>query len=386
MELQGGYIRSFETVEEFNEERNNNYYEPWVSYTNEVSAVTYNKTEEEKLRTPLTFEIISDGNIKWIAPRSSFTRTIEYRKNDGEWTSITSSIYGTNISVVSGDTVQFKGDNATYGSGNVFGDVTLWTHFVDDSCFYKVKGNIMSLINSTGFSTATTLTSDYTFPGLFSYCSGLTDASELLLPATTLTKSCYDTMFVDCTSLTTAPELPAKTMTPGCYTGMFLRCTSLTTAPELPATTMASSACSAMFWGCTSLTTAPELPATTLADYCYSGMFSYCTSLTQAPELPATTLAEGCYIEMFNYCTSLTEAPELPATTLANYCYSNMFEGCSNLNYIKCLATNISASYCTTYWVNGVASNGTFVKNPSMSSWTTGSNGIPANWTVQDAQ
>ena len=40
-----------------------------------------------------------------------------------------------------------------------------------------------------------------------------------------------------------------------------------------------------LFLDCTSLVSAPELPATTLADYCYRYMFSNCSSLTQAPEL-----------------------------------------------------------------------------------------------------
>ena len=85
---------------------------------------------------------------------------------------------------------------------------------------------------------------------------------------------------------------------------------------------------------------------------------------------------------MFKGCTSLTTAPELPATTLTTYCYQWMFQLCTNLNYIKCLATDISASNCTTGWVNNVASTGTFVKAASMSSWTTGTNGIPEGWTV----
>ena len=89
---------------------------------------------------------------------------------------------------------------------------------------------------------------------------------------------------------------------------------------------------------------------------------------------------------MFYGCTSLTTAPELPATTLAEYCYNYMFIDCTNLNYIKCLATDISASNCTNNWVYGVqTTSGTFIKNSSMSSWTTGVNGIPSNWTVQDA-
>ena len=62
-----------------------------------------------------------------------------------------------------------------------------------------------------------------------------------------------------------------------------------------------------------------------------------------------------------------------------------MFKGCTNLNYIKCLATDISASSCLNYWVDGVASTGTFVKAASMTSWRTGESGIPNDWTVQDA-
>ena len=90
---------------------------------------------------------------------------------------------------------------------------------------------------------------------------------------------------------------------------------------------------------------------------------------------------------MFGDCTALTTAPELPATTLVYQCYYGMFYGCTRLNYIKCLATDKSASYCTDNWVNTVAATGTFVKDPNMSTstWGTGVNGIPTNWTVQDA-
>ena len=88
---------------------------------------------------------------------------------------------------------------------------------------------------------------------------------------------------------------------------------------------------------------------------------------------------------MFKGCTSLTTAPELGDYTLTSGCYSEMFRGCSSLNYIKTLATNISASSCTYLWVSGVSATGTFVKNPTMTSWTTGYDGIPTGWTVEDA-
>lgn len=142
-----------------------------------------------------------------------------------------------------------------------------------------------------------------------------------------------------------------------------------------------------LFVGCTTIVHISKdfLPATTLADDCYHSMFADCTSLTTAPELPATTLADDCYSEMFNNCTSLTTAPELPAATLKLYCYHSMFAGCTKLNYIKMLATDISASSCLYNWVNGVASSGTFVKNPAMTTLPTGSSGIPSGWTVVNA-
>ena len=118
----------------------------------------------------------------------------------------------------------------------------------------------------------------------------------------------------------------------------------------------------------------------------FTALFWKATKLTSAENLimPATTLTIGCYQEMFNGCTSLTTAPTLPATTLTNFCYSMMFNNCPSLNYIKCLATDISAYHCTDYWTSGVASTGTFVKAASMNDWTTGKNGIPNNWTIEN--
>ena len=147
-------------------------------------------------------------------------------------------------------------------------------------------------------------------------------------------------LFRDCKSLTSVPELPATTLANYCYSYMFRNCTSLSQAPELPATTLAQSCYTYMFSGCTSLTQAPELPATTLAQACYQDMFSGCKSLTQAPELPATKLAAYCYSYMFDGCTSLTQAPELPATTLASNCYYYMFDGCTSLKRIKMNASS----------------------------------------------
>ena len=304
--------------------------------------------------------------------------------------------------VQSGNTIMWKGNMTPTSNG--IGTFSSTGEF-------DVEGNAMSLLFGDNFSGQTSLSGkDWAFSSLFRWCENLINAENLVLPATTLSEHCYQMMFIGCenlisapelpattladncyqfmfkacSSLTTAPQLPATTLEHGCYQMMFIWCTSLTTAPELPATTLANSCYESMFEGCSSLTEAPILPATTLADNCYQFMFKACSSLTTAPQLPATTLAEGCYESMFEGCTSLTTAPQLPATTLADYCYSNMFYNCTSLSAVTCLATDISASYCTDNWFRYVSSSGTFTKDASMNDWTSGADGIPSSWSVQN--
>ena len=107
-------------------------------------------------------------------------------------------------------------------------------------------------------------------------------------------------------------------------------------------------------------------------------MFYNCTALKEIP-LFSSTGKVTTMSSMFYGCTSLTKAPILPATTLASACYQFMFRDCTKLNYIKMLATDIPDSWCLNNWVTNVASSGTFVKNPAMS---TGNLRIPSGWTV----
>ena len=379
---------------------------------------------------PLTFKAIEDGAVIISNP---LRLTIKYGHPGEQFSSSSDEII--NLPYVAGEAVCLLGDNATYAMSNSESD---YTNVKCTSPCY-LYGNIMSLVNSEDYESATKL-EHLAFTGLFRDNANIIIRADrpLLLPATTLAFACYDSMFYGCTSLTSAPDLPATTLASSCYSSMFYGCTSLTSAPELPATTLASSCYSYMFYGCTGLTsapelpattlasscynhmfyrctgltsapelpattlasscysgmfdacrgltTAPELPATTLASGCYNSMFAICTSLTSAPKLPATTLALGCYSGMFSYCTGLTTAPELPAITLNNSCYSNMFRGCTSLNYIKMMATDISATDCMKGWVSGVAKEGTFVKNEESTWNVTGASGIPEGWTVQSVK
>ena len=347
----------------------------------------------------LTTVALEDGTISFNILKSMGTdmiTSISYSIDEGEtWETVQNQDdkqehLAIDVYVNEGDKVLWKGDAQQMGyyDQDEYGDYV--GSFFSSTCEFDVEGNMMSLLYGDDFKGEDTLEYEGQFACLFydydeeKECK-VVNARNLSLSATTLVEGCYSSMFQGCTSLTTAPELPATALTRYCYSNMFYDCTNLTSAPELPATTLADSCYYNMFSSCASLTTAPELPATILKSSCYNSMFQGCTSLTTAPELPATTLAINCYGYMFRNCTSLTTAPELLATILAESCYSNIFNGCSNLNYIKCLATDKSAAFCTSYWVSGVASSGTFVKAASMTSWPSGTSGIPSNWTVQDA-
>ena len=313
--------------------------------------VKFNKTKPYVELPYLTF-VAEEANSTIKLNRTGTATTLanaslQYSTDNGEtWNDYT---LGDAITLANvGDSVKFKGTNTRLGVNS-----SNYHKFVITGKI-KASGDITSLFNGVG--------GDFAMPAYG--CNGL---------------------FVNCSSLTVAPELPSTTLATYCYNSLFQGCTSLASAPELPATTLATYCYQYMFQGCTSLTSAPELPATTLATNCYYYMFKNCTSLTSAPELPATTLATYCYCYMFQGCTSLTSAPELPATTLASYCYHYMFQGCSNLSYIKAMFTTTPSGTYTGSWVKGVASNGTFVKNAAASWTTTGVSGIPNGWTVETA-
>lgn len=263
-----------------------------------------------------------------------------YKSGSPQWTNAEYSTDGVNwesydlttlpsILIPSGGRIYIRG-NGRFGDN--YTDTTYYSLRLDVD--HIIGGNIYSVIDKTSFSTRTTSVN-----------------SKELLGA-----------FMDNTHLISAAKLNFGNVS-----------------------TVSSQSFFNMFSGCTSLTTPPtSLPATTVATNCYGQMFSGCTSLTTAPELPATTVATSCYDKMFQGCSSLTTAPELPATTLESVCYIGMFSGCTSLNTVKCLAEDISAANCTANWLKNVSATGTFIKSANMSGWTTGNNGIPSGWAVQN--
>lgn len=278
----------------------------------------------------LTFIPRETGRFKYTSymGTSKYVLNTVYYSLDGgtTWTQLPNATYTPNVEA--GQKIMWKGNFSSISHA-----VGILTNSFGSTGEFDIEGNIMSLVFSDNFQGKTDLSGTrYIFESIFAW-EDVVSAQHLILPATQLGMGCYNFMF----------------------------------------------------GGCRSLVTPPELPATTLARECYVGMFQGCWSLVAAPALPATQLADECYNSMFRDCTSLAAAPELPAATLTDRCYKQMFDGCTSLAQVKCLATDISADACTYYWVRDVSSSGTFTKASSMSEWTTGTNGIPNNWTVQNA-
>lgn len=258
--------------------------------------------------TPLTIEAVEAGTIQVIYQGDlTLPKPITYTKN-GVSTSITAS---TDITVAAGDVVSFCSENSSVND-----DATGWLNILADHKIY-VYGNVMSLINDEGdFSKDKTISGDYALAALFASNTDLYNHPEkkLLLPATTLSASCYNQMFYNCTSLTTAPELPATTLATRCYFSMFQGCSSLKTAPELPATTLATRCYYTMFYKCSGLETAPVLPATTLAEKCYYGMFMYCPKLSSVSCKATSGMNKTNLAFWLDYAGSDATSPTLHVT------------------------------------------------------------------------
>ena len=335
----------------------------------------------------LKFTAAADNSFVKMNVGGTWTPDMKYSLDGINWTSWDY----TQISIPNGHWIYMKGNNP-----DGFNQSDTNYRYFSMGGRIKASGSIMSLIDDGDGTLLTIPQTNYCFSNLFSGCGALLTVPEL--PATKLFTRCYNYMFRNCTRLTTIPydllpayETNANSAHTGAYYAMFMGCTALTNSCNINFTVSNSSIQYAnMFRDCTSLKNIGTIAITSFTGggkNDMEAMFRGCTSLTTIPSglLQATTLKNGCYKSMFMDCTSLTTAPDLHATKLVDSCYSGMFSGCTNLNYIKCLATDISAANCTSNWVSGVAATGTFVKNASMTSWTTGVNGIPSDWSVQDA-
>lgn len=284
-----------------------------------------------------TINTATNANCKIAVPY-----TIEYSFDKSTWNSVYINTTNTkNITICTipvGGKAYFRSNNnrIDYKAYNSSGYIN-FNYFVLKSPKltpqFVISGNIMSLTHGDNF-IGVKNTAPYEFIALFYSCDAIYDASNLILPATSLGKYAYAYMFSYCTNLITAPTLPATNLDYACYCGMFYSAENLKNTQSI---------------------------------------------------LPSLDLKQYCYKDMFMQCYELEKAPILPALKLQLYCYQSMFQNSLKINYIKAMFTTYPSGTYTTNWVNGVASTGTFVKNSAATWDVTGTYGIPSGWTVETA-
>lgn len=181
-----------------------------------------------------TIEITQAGNLYLKSSYANGTQptliSFDYSLNNGSWQTVTEQIdnpgglYGTIAYIGSfsvGDIIRIR-HTGSFNNGEVVG------RRFEGSAYFKVYGNIMSLLYGDSFIGKHSLISAYEFHNMFydNTISFLTDCENLVLPATSLTQNCYQEMF-RYAIITKAPVLPATTLVENCYGGMFYGCSNL---------------------------------------------------------------------------------------------------------------------------------------------------------------
>lgn len=269
------YLKLFDThsnYETFAGDTLNPMIKPNVSHCVSENEVHYNPLKYDYSKDYLTIESLEDNNqICWEATGNSSRKTISASTDNGQtWTAFTASYDAgspeyveTKIATLNaGEKVLVKGENAAYYASNYASKFVITKNV-------NISGNIMSLIHGDLFENNNTLTESYCFTILFRACN-VVSAENLILPATTLTEGCYQSMFYNCTSLTVAPELPATALAAWCYSYMFSNCTSLT-----------------------KVATVPSSVKTVGADYC-CGMYCQATNIPQSQDYSSYAYVCNC--------------------------------------------------------------------------------------------
>lgn len=184
-----------------------------------------------------TLEAVEGGTFTFTPKNNN---VVSYSLDNGvTW------VTGNSVTVNAGESVIWKGTFQASSSGS--GQFT-------STASFKAKGNIMSLLYGDNFKGQTIILGTHALMSLFFKSSTLVNAEDLILPATTLTQSCYSGMFYNCTNLILPPKkLPAIVLVTGCYSSMFRGCSNLITAPEILATTLAENCCNHLFRDCVKL-------------------------------------------------------------------------------------------------------------------------------------
>ena len=212
-----------------------------ITYEVVVKNVSAQAVANVDKATPLTLVAQADGKITVTFNNGiTLANDIHYTINNGAEQTIAKNTTGAyDIEVKKGDVVQFYSLNTSLGGGSTVAGARGTTRAVDDGAKYinirpsmktEIYGNVMSLLKGKdNLESATALEAKNAFYGLFAGAEKLVNNTErlLVLPATTLTESCYQDMFNGCKGIEKAPELPAPKLEKNCYQEMFYDCAKL---------------------------------------------------------------------------------------------------------------------------------------------------------------
>ena len=327
------------------------------------------------------FTVNGGGVIKFYKNKSDAkTWEIEYSNDGVNWTRHT---------IASRSSAQQYLNNITVSGGKTYIRTRSYGLDSDDYVYMDttypatVSGNAMSLlyVGSAGsWINKTSFPSGRNFYRLFRNWTNLTDASKLILQATTLPDSAYEDMFRGCTSLVNPPkEIPATAFPKSSASNMFNSCTALTSTPKIEVKSTAQSTqvgFSAVFAGCSSITSAENI--TLHVGGVYDNLFNSCTSLTTLPKLVGSGYL---YCDrMFAVCTSLEKG--LDITKITDGVFERMYDGCTSLK--EAYAPTLQSWAYTGYWLNNVAASGTLYADQSVAgiiptdvTW-----GCPSGWNI----
>ena len=194
-----------------------------------------------------TTESLSDNNYIKFRYYPYSTIDLYYSKDKTNWTLVTQANNAiTSVACDADEKVYWKcvlPSGGGYAKGN---DINNSMFTCADGCTFKVSGNLMSLVYGDNFANQTDISSyhEKIFQALFCYNYGtsqnhinLVDASNLVMPATNLSSTCYQSMFERCSAMVYGPrELPASNLSFAQYMHMFYYCLSMLESPIIKST------------------------------------------------------------------------------------------------------------------------------------------------------
>ena len=181
--------------------------------------------------------------------------------------------------------------------------------------FASYPSAIDSLPSGGGGSLKTLLDATKSCYYLFYNYSG-TSVDELISFSDTSSVTNMNSMFFNCSNLTTIPQLNTSNVTNMSY--MFSRCSNLINIPQIDTSSVTNMG--NMFYQCTSLTTIPQLD-TSIVDN-MNHMFYFCVSLTTIPQL--NTIKVKDFSVMCQSCFKLTTI-DITHMNVTSTSYSSSF-------------------------------------------------------------